>query len=47
MTDKEKAVLILEKLEEVVSIDWNYEGLYLKAIIKALAEIRKKERDSR
>lgn len=38
MTNKEKAEIILEELDEVLQIDWNFKETYIKAIIKGLAK---------
>jgi hypothetical protein len=39
MNNKEKATIILESLDKFVQIDWNFEDVYMKAIIKGLDEI--------
>jgi hypothetical protein len=44
MTKDEKAKIILEKLEEVMNINWNMEGIYIKAITLGLKEIEKIEK---
>ncbi|MED4922095.1 MULTISPECIES: hypothetical protein [Heyndrickxia] len=44
MTNKEKAEIILECLEEYVQVDWNFKEIYEKAIDKGLIEIAKKEK---
>lgn len=44
MTNKEKAEIILECLEEYVQVDWNFKEIYEKAIDKALIKIAKKEK---
>lgn len=36
MTDREKAEVILEELDQVMSVDWNMKELYIKAIIKGI-----------
>lgn len=42
MTNKEKARIILEKMDENgIQIDWNFEKYYLKGIIAGLEEIEK------
>lgn len=43
MTDTEKAMLILEKLDNVLSVNWNMENLYISAIVSALKEIDQKD----
>lgn len=43
MTYEEKASFILEKLDEVLPINFNFEKFYVKAIANALREINKKE----
>ncbi|MEK6459183.1 hypothetical protein AABM27_01620 [Heyndrickxia faecalis] len=47
MTNKEKAEIILECLEEYVQVDWNFKEIYEKAIDKGLIEITKKEKAAR
>jgi hypothetical protein len=42
MTKNEQAKIILEALEEYVSVDHSFEEFYLKGIIKGLVEIEKK-----
>lgn len=44
MTNKEKAEIILESLEEFIQIDWAFKDIYFKAIDKALIKIAKKEK---
>lgn len=44
LTNDQKAQIILECLEEYVQIDWNFRGIYVKAIDKALIKIAKKEK---
>lgn len=39
----EKAKIILEELDEVIQINWNFEETYLKAILKALKKIEEEE----
>ncbi|PGV00807.1 hypothetical protein [Bacillus cereus] len=43
MTDKEKAMLILETLDEHIQIDWNLEEYYLKGILLGLKKLEEKE----
>jgi DNA-binding NarL/FixJ family response regulator len=43
LTSIEKARTILESIDSVANIDWNFEEFYVKAIIKALADIEKEE----
>lgn len=47
MTDKEKALIILEKLDDKFPIDWNFEEFYIGAIVEGLREIRKAEEKNR
>lgn len=45
VTEDEKAMIILEKLEEYIQIDWGFEKFYIKAIkngFKAIGEEEKK-----
>lgn len=44
MTNKEKAQIIIECLEEFIQIDWAFKDIYFKAIDKALIKIAKKEK---
>lgn len=44
MTDKEKAKIILEKLDDVIQINWNMEEFYLKAIVNGLKAIEKENK---
>lgn len=44
MTDRERAEVILEELDNAMSINWNFKEMYLKAIEKGLREIRQAER---
>ncbi len=39
MTNKDKAKIILEQLDKVMNINYNFEEMYLKAIEKGLKEI--------
>lgn len=43
MTNKEKAMMILDNLDKVITVDWNFRGFYLKAIEQGLIEIQKQE----
>lgn len=43
MKNIDKAKIILEQLDEVIQINWNFEETYLKAITKALIKIDKEE----
>lgn len=45
MTNIEKAKIILNELDEVISIDWNFEETYLKPIVNALIKIQKAENE--
>lgn len=45
MNIDEKAMMILEGMENYMQIDWNLEELYLKAIKAGLLEIEKKEKE--
>lgn len=44
MSDKEKAVVILEALDEFIQVDYSFEEFYLKAIMKGLKAIEQKEK---
>ena len=41
MNKKEQAKIILEELDEYLSINWNFEEFYIKAITKGLEKIEK------
>lgn len=41
MKSKDDAKIMLKKLDEYISIDWNFEGFYLKAIMEGFKEIEK------
>jgi hypothetical protein len=43
MTDREKARIILESLEEYLQIDWNFEKYYLMGIERGLRRIEGKD----
>ena len=43
MNQKDKAKIILNELEEYISIDWNFEEFYLKGIENGLKKIKEKE----
>lgn len=43
MTYEEKASFILEKLDDVLPINFNFEKFYVRAIADALREIKKLE----
>ena len=43
MNQKDKAKIILNELEEYISIDWNFEQFYLKGIENGLKKIKEKE----
>jgi len=45
MNKREKAKIILEKLDEVIQIDWNREGEFIRAITKALGTIERLTND--
>lgn len=45
MTCEEKTKVILNYIDEIQSINWNYEKFYVSAIRNALKEIEKKERE--
>lgn len=46
MTNIEKAEIILENLDKVLQINWNFKDTYIKAIINGLTEIQEKEKSS-
>ena len=46
MNNRQVAILILEELERVIQIDYNFEETYLKAIETALKKAKKLENDS-
>ena len=43
MTNREKAKIILNSLDRMVQIDFNFQDFYIKAIERGLEEINKKE----
>lgn len=43
MTEDEKAMIVLESLEEYIQIDWAFEKFYIKAIKKGFETIREEE----
>lgn len=43
MTTREQAKIILDKLDSVMGINWNFEQTYLSAIEDGLKEIQRKE----
>lgn len=43
MKDDEKAEIILDALDEYMTINWNLKDFYLKAIKKGLKEIEDRE----
>lgn len=43
MTKKEKAKLILDNLEEIININYNFEDIYMKQIVKGHVEIERAE----
>ncbi len=43
MTNEEKALLILESLDEVTNINWNMETILVAAVVKALNQIDQDE----
>lgn len=43
MTDKEKAELILEGLDEYLQVNWNMKEFYIKGILKGLKKIRESD----
>ena len=45
MTKEEKAKIILEHLDEYIQVNWNFEKLYIKAIINGLKEIKRREQE--
>lgn len=45
MTLEEKAMMILESMEEYVTINWNMKEYYLKGIIAGLKNIDKEEQE--
>lgn len=44
MNKKEKALVILEELEEYISVDSAFEDFYIKGIIKGLTRIEEMEK---
>lgn len=44
MSEKEKARIILESLDEYIQVDWNFEDYYIKAIVEGLKKIKQKEK---
>lgn len=44
MTDKEKAELILEGLDEYLQVNWNMKEFYIKGILNGLKKIRESEK---
>lgn len=44
MKTKEKAMTILDNLDKVITVDWNFREFYLKAIEQGLMEIQKQEK---
>lgn len=44
MNDRNKAMTILVRLDDVIQVDWNWMETYIKAIEKGLDDIRKTER---
>ena len=44
MTNREKAEIILERLDKYASVNWNFVEYYMKPIIKALEVIDEEER---
>lgn len=43
MTNKEKALLILEALDEVININWNMQSRMVAKIVKTLEQIDQDE----
>ena len=43
MTNREKAKIILNSLDRMLQIDFNFQDFYIKAIERGLEEIDKKE----
>lgn len=43
MTDKEKAEMILEGLDEYLQVNWHMKEFYIKGILKGLKKIREAE----
>lgn len=43
MKNDEKAKIILEHLDEYLQVNWAFEKYYIKAIMKGLKEVDKKE----
>jgi len=41
MTREDKALVILEALEKVITVDWNFQEVYVKAIVDGLVKIEK------
>lgn len=47
MTDEDKAKVILEELDKVIQIDWNFEDTYLKAIKRGLKQTEGNDNDEK
>lgn len=45
MTNKEKAMLILEELDNAINVNWAFEEFYINAIVKALKKIEEEQKD--
>jgi hypothetical protein len=43
LTQREKAEIILNELDKVLQIDYNFKDVYIKAIEQGLKEIERKE----
>jgi len=46
MSNKDKAEIILEALDEYIQVDWNFKGVWFKAIINGLEAIDEKEKEN-
>ena len=44
MDNREKAKIILDALDTFIQVNWSAEGFYIKAIMKGLEEIDRKEK---
>lgn len=45
MTNQQKAEIMLEALDELITVNWNFKEQYLKAITKGLREIEAAEKN--
>lgn len=44
MTYEEQAIIILEKMEKYIQIDWSFEKYYVKGVVDGLKEVAKREK---